>query len=600
MEKLRKSLLALMVFCLGLGANAERERNNIYLFDVTASMKDYQIWDQAKNSLDRTLQSDAATSPDATTHVIAFQDNPFPSINFTAADYMAKKDKSTVRESMMNFFDQKISTPHKFTHIVDALNAGNELISPTRDNRIYLFTDGEDSRLGAKGVADTLERWCGHYPNTRLFYIMLNQAAVDSTILRVAEMCRNIHVVTPVEGVVPEYTDLGRNVIYTSTLTLDEAVPLAYSIDRAVDMRATSKDPFFRVSVVGGQSVDGVIRVKVDPVDAGIDVNELSKAIADSCDADGNYEFHARITATTPGIHVINPDVTVVVANRPLRTLELAGGTTDETELGKAGWYDSFLFWGAAEPDTVKVDLTPLFNDAAKDARSALQMRVAVPKDEPDDDFALFYDGREYSAGDAITVTPATPATLGLVFRPGAREGKRYFSLVPTTANNLERVNGMPPEELRDMGGLSFRSGYSESMNPLKIALICLGILLLAALLLWFCVLRPIRYPAIKAHNIEISGPGTYWRRVHTKGYPRVVLTSRRHKQSLPSRIFTGKTLYVNAPQWTSDILILPASRGKVKVKCPAGWSVSPGFILSRGYDYKLRSPEGETSIMKI
>lgn len=311
MEKLRKSLLALMVFCLGLGANAERERNNIYLFDVTASMKDYQIWDQAKNSLDRTLQSDAATSPDATTHVIAFQDNPFPSINFTAADYMAKKDKSTVRESIMNFFDQKISTPHKFTHIVDALNAGNELISPTRDNRIYLFTDGEDSRLGAKGVADTLERWCGHYPNTRLFYIMLNQAAVDSTILQVAEMCRNIHVVTPVEGVVPEYTDLGRNVIYTSTLTLDEAVPLAYSIDRTVDMRATSKDPFFRVSVVGGQSVDGVIRVKVDPVDAGIDVNELSKAIADSCDADGNYEFHARITATTPGIHVINPDVTV-------------------------------------------------------------------------------------------------------------------------------------------------------------------------------------------------------------------------------------------------------------------------------------------------
>lgn len=214
MEKLRKSLLALMVFCLGLGANAERERNNIYLFDVTASMKKYGIWDQAKKSLDCTLQSDMTSCPEATTHVIAFQDNPFPSINFTAADYLVQKDKTTVKESIMDFFDQKISKITN-TNIVDALNAGNELISPTRDNRIYLFTDGEDSRLGAKGVADAMERWCGHYPNTRLFYIMLNQAAVDSTILRVAEMCRNIHVVTPVEGVVPEYTDLGRNVIYT-------------------------------------------------------------------------------------------------------------------------------------------------------------------------------------------------------------------------------------------------------------------------------------------------------------------------------------------------------------------------------------------------
>lgn len=288
------------------------------------------------------------------------------------------------------------------------------------------------------------------------------------------------------------------------------------------------------------------------------------------------------------------------MANKPLRTLELAGGTTDEMVLGEAKWHDSFLFWGAAEADTVSIDLSPVFNEPAREARAALRMRVAVPDGEPDSDFTLVYASRDYAVGDTIIITPETPATMGLVFMPKAKVDKRYFRLVPVAVGDLERLNGVPLSDIRDNGGLSFRSKYSVEMNPLKFGLMWFGIFVLAALVFWFVVCRPIYYPGIKARTLEIAGPDTYWRRAHIKGHPRVVLTSKKQSQNIFSRFFIGTTLYVKAPHWTSDILILPASGKKIKIKCPEGWIVSPGSILSAGAEYTLRSPQGSSSTLKI
>lgn len=329
-----------------------------------------------------------------------------------------------------------------------------------------------------------------------------------------------------------------------------------------------------------------------------MDVNDLSRAIADSCDADDNYTFQAQITSKNEGVCIVNPQVSIVV--KPLRTLELAGGSTDEVTLADAKWYDSFLLWGAAEPDTVSIDLSPVFNQAAREARAALRMRVAVPEGEPDNDFTLVYAGRDYAVGDTLIITPETPATMGLLFKPDAKTEKRYFRLVPVAVGDLERLNGVPLSDIRDNGGLSFRSKYSVEMNPLKFGLMWFGIFVLAALVFWFVVCRPIYYPGIKARTLEIAGPDTYWRRAHIKGHPRVVLTSKKQSQNIFSRFFIGTTLYVKAPHWTSDILILPASGKKIKIKCPEGWNVSPGSILSAGAEYTLRSPQGSSSTLKI
>lgn len=601
MEKLRIIIPSLIAFVLSfIPAYGARERNYIYLFDVTASMKDYGLWEQAQSSLDRTLRNHAREAEN-TTHVIAFQDSAFRSIDFMAGDYLKKNGDIAMNDSISSFFNRKITSRHRHTDIVGALASGSRHIDPTRDNRIYLFTDGEDSRLGSAGVAAELEKWCGRYPNTRLFYIMLHKDAVDETIVTVAQMCRNIIVTGPVDGAIPEYVDIEPNTLYTSTLELDRGLTMSLSVDTPTEMKATTSDRFFDVEIDGGRATEGKMLLHVSARDRGAGINELSASIADECDSDGNYEFMISVESTTPGVHVLNSAVRVVVANKPLRAMEVLGGETEEMRLPGASSYAGFLFMGPSVPDTVRIPLSPRFNDAALASGVAQDFRITVPDGQRGDDFALHYNGREYRMGDVLRISTKDAAEeILVVFDREASTGKRYFGLMPAGTAGVERLNGVPVDEIRDNGGFSFRSTYSIGINPLKLALLILLAALAAALAVWFLIIKPTRYPRIKVSSLEIIGPDTYYKRVHMLGASRVVLTSRRRSQGLLSRLFTGKTVFVRAPHWDKDILIVPGNRKKVKVKCPSPWSCTPGFILSPGIEYTLNSPTGASSKLKI
>ena len=187
-----------------------------------------------------------------------------------------------------------------------------------------------------------------------------------------------------------------------------------------------------------------------------------------------------------------------------------------------------------------------------------------------------------------------------MVFDRDASTGKRYFGLMPVGESGVERLNGVPADEIRDMGGFTLRSSYSKGINPLKLALLILLAAAAAAIAVWLLIVKPVRYPRIKVAAMEITGPERYQKRVHMRGATRVVFTSGRRSQGLPSRLFTGKTVFVRAPHWTKDILIVPGAGKKVKVKCPIGWSCTPGFILSSGCEYRLNAPDGTYSTLKI
>lgn len=596
MEKLRIwiCVFAALLACLPVGAR--RERNYIYLFDCTQSMRSYGIWEQARNSLDRTLTNHSGESGNRV-YVVPFQADAYPEIEFDASEYLTGKNRERVSEAFTGYITKRTNTS-----ISAALNSADALIDPLRDNRIYLFTDGEDTRLRAEGVARMLRAWCGKYPNTRLFYIMLHKAAEDKSIVNVADMCRNIVVATPVNGAIPEYVDIEPTVIYTSTLELDRALPMSLSIESPVGMHVECTDPFFKVELIDGKAKDGKMALKVSPRDSGMSVNDLSAAIEPECDAEGNYEFPVTVVSSDSAVFVLNPDVTIYVANRPQRAMDIFGGERGEAKLDGASWYDRFLFWGASAQDTICIPVYPRFNEPALSRGASQKFRIMVPEGQPADDFTLICNGEEFHTGDVFSIsTTSAPEELGLVFAPDAKEGKRYFTLIPLeNGSELERLNGMPVEDFADEGGFSFRSSYSVVWNPLKIALVVLCVLVFAALLLWFCVIKPIRYPGFKARTMEIKGPDTYYKRVHFSGASRLVLTSQRHKQSALSRIFTGTTLYVQSANWNRDILIVPATKNKVKVKCPSGWSCTPGFILSPGMEYLLHGPQGDSSKLKL
>ncbi len=594
MNKLRLSIITILMVLTALSARAARERKYIYLFDCTQSMQQYGIWDEARASLDRTLRNHVDEDGNVIA-VVPFQEKIYPEITFAAEDYLRGKNKELV-DTAFNRYIRLLTN----TNIIGAIARGNELIDPTRDNRIYLFTDGEDTAVKAEGVVRALREWCGKYPNTRLFYIMLHRKAMNKAIVEVAEMCGNITVAAPVGGAIPEYIDIDPSDLYTSTLTLNEPLELNVSVDSPLAVKVLCDDPHFTVAT-RGKAESGRLCLLVSPREE-CTVNELSAEIEPECDAEGEYSFPIDIVSEDGGVFVLNPRVTVHVANKPLRTMQILGGESEELKAEGAGWYDRFLFLGAARPDTVRIPLQPRFNDAALARGASQSFTVAVPEGQPDDDFTIFAGGREYHTGDRITISTAdAPEELLLVFSPGARQGKRYVSLVPSVRmSDVERINKLPVEALAASSGISIRSSYSESWNPLAKILLALGLAIAAGLLVWFVVIRPARYPRFQVGAITIEGPGSLNRRPHIAGCRMLVLTSKPRKQGLLNRIFTRRIVYVINPAWSGDIIIVPASRRKAKVRCPQGWSCTPVSTLSAGSSVQLHSPEGPSSRLSI
>ena len=79
-----------------------------------------------------------------------------------------------------------------------------------------------------------------------------------------------------------------------------------------------------------------------------------------------------------------------------------------------------------------------------------------------------------------------------------------------------------------------------------------IGIIILVGLLLWFLLMKPILFPTIGVATIVINDP--YFSKVHVKGMRRVVFTNKNMKQSLISKIFTGKILYKKHDVWIAPL----------------------------------------------
>ena len=116
------------------------------------------------------------------------------------------------------------------------------------------------------------------------------------------------------------------------------------------------------------------------------------------------------------------------------------------------------------------------------------------------------------------------PTILSIVFNPKAQEGSRYLKINAINKQELDNINGQPVEQYK----LTLRSKYVENWNPLKIILMWLCILILAALILWFLIVKHFIYPSIGVKTIQINDP--YFSRLNVKGKRRVVFTNKNMK----------------------------------------------------------------------
>lgn len=529
--------MLLLSLIMSLSVVAQRERNYIYLLDCTKSMIGFNgspdIFEPTKNYLKNELDKHI---PGTTLHIIPFQGQVLPSISFNAEDFNNK-----MWHNIEGKIDEYVNNVTG-TNICDAWDTTDQFIDLHKDNYIILLTDGKDTKNGMAAVAKKLSDWCGKYPNTYAFYVQLTQAAIDPSVAKVINICDNEFIVDASEKIKVFGSFDNGLIIYANTLNLNRIHKIGFSSVGKYIAKAVCTDPYFDVKVVDNKIEGGVVPVQII---AKQPIAQINQTLPQTY----NFTFDVQ----SDEVNIINPTVKVQMTNKPERALDLI---SEETDMGKATWYDSFLFWGASDPDTLSVDLKTAFNDEAKKDGSAVQLMIT--DEEGRKDYQLFYNNQPIEKDKIIiNSTDSEPSILSIVFDPDAKEGKRYLSIKATAKQELDNINEQPVDQYK----LTLRSKYVVNWNPLKTILMWLIIIIIAGLLIWFLAVKHFIYPSIGVKTIQISDP--YFSKVNVKGKRRVVFTNKNMKQGILSRIFTGEILYKKNEIRTSPLAFEAGAKKK-------------------------------------
>ena len=568
-----KELIILLFLITSVSVQAQRERNYIYVLDCTKSMIGFKgspnIWQPTKVYLKNELEKHTSGT---TLHVIPFQESVLSCFNFNAEDFNGKKWKEI--EGKIDGFVEKPTN----TNICAAWDATDRYIDSHKDNYIILLTDGKDNVNPKGSVARKLSSWCGKYPNTYAFYVLLTKNAVDEDVVKVINVCDNEFVIDATKRI-PVFGAFDNDIIiYANTLNLDKIHTVNFSSAGKYVAKAVCADPYFDVKIVDGKIENGRVPIQIV---AKQPIPQINAALPDIY----NFTFDVK----SDEVKIVNPTVKVQMTNKPERSLELL---SEETDMGKATWYDDFLFWGASDPDTLSVDLKAVFNDEARKDGSVVQLQI---KDENEaKDFQLFYNGQPLSNNlIAFNAKSSNPSILSVVFNPDAKEGKRFLKVKATAKQELDNINDQPVEKY----DLTLRSKYVVNWNPLKTILMWLGILILAVLILWFLVVKHFIYPSIGVKTIQINDP--YFCKVNVKGKRRVIFTNINMKQSFLNRLFTGEILYKKNEIWTSPLAFEAGAKKKtLRVMRTKDYAFDPfTSTLKAPNDYVVENANDKTKI---
>lgn len=293
-----KSLFALIVLLLGtLNLSAQREKNYIYLFDCTWSMKKNGLWDPALSALDSNIAL-RASIPGSHFTVIPFGDNPYDVFLFDNENYAANK------QDICNAFEKYINQA-KFTNISDVLKSGFQKVDSKKDNEIYLFTDGMPNNTDSPSrVAQTIRDWCANHRNTQLYYVALTKGVINPVIKQAIDECIDASIVQCENGVIPIITTVS-NDIYTNLEELGYGIETSFSIPGNYSILALSTDSHFDATVVGNKASNGKFVLRISSKE-NLTTDQLHQLLQGE-----EYEFPVTVSCSDRRFTIVNPIIHV-------------------------------------------------------------------------------------------------------------------------------------------------------------------------------------------------------------------------------------------------------------------------------------------------
>lgn len=285
----------------------------------------------------------------------------------------------------------------------------------------------------------------------------------------------------------------------------------------------------------------------------------------------------------------------------------ILGSCTEDSDSRNPSWgktdcYEQFL-WKKYVPDTLSRVIRFDFNEDARNyMREPLQLALFKKTDGgkmlPLTEFEaeVFADGVK-CADNIVRVTPDMESiVLGIVFNPQAESKVHHYYFRVINDGGLDRINDM------DSGGynadntslMEVEAEKRDILNPLAQASIAFAIIVIAALLVWLIVLKPIFFPVFKVSRVQLVDPVPYSSMKRIRGYRLLVLTNKQPSQGIVSQIFTGKILYEVNALWEDNVFVEPRDRKSVRLRCPKAYSAT-ARILKANQEYTITNNNSGT-----
>ncbi len=218
---------------------------------------------------------------------------------------------------------------------------------------------------------------------------------------------------------------------------------------------------------------------------------------------------------------------------------------------GETKTYEKFLF---VKPKPVKMEKTLVFDfneEAQKLWNGTVTFDVIdTQTDKKSEDILVYQNGSLCNSNQIVIDQNCAEVPIAIEFKQTASEGTYILKLVECGYNGLDRIEV-------DLGeGIVVKK--IVRINPLLLGLLILLVVIIAALVIWFAILRIMLYPTFKMGLLTLSSSEGYMNIKSLKGARKVILTNKNKSQGNLSKIFTGRVVYDINELWDDFTEIIP------------------------------------------
>lgn len=527
---------------------AQRQRNYVYLFDCTKSMKDpNKIWERAKLFMKEDIEQ---LDKNTNVNIVLFHQSTATPIRSKAEDIKWK----AIETKCDSMFEKSTHTG-----ICQAWDLGLKYIDPNRNNYLYLFTDGLENKHPQRtdAVCQRIRDWCNQAPNNYAFFVALGEEMKNKPevkkLIGATESCDRAFFIDnkhPAPFGAFDKTTFNVNCHSIRELTT------GFSDYGTFDAYIECQDEYYDV------------KMKDDKIQNG----KVTFILKQKNKPSSNHQLHFIIKTKTEDLNICNPDIFVNIDTRDLANLDMgqpSGLSEGQYNAGEAETYSSFLFWKGKNIASLNVDLSAAFNEQARKKNGALHILLNIPSDMRDK-CKLYYN--EKPIKNSFTIKASEPKSIVTIDVPHDLAQKAFTIEFKGTSSNLETINA--EESKTYVSSIYFE--HDICWNPAKVVLMWIIICLLAALVIWIIVLRPIIYPKFKSIKKGIYFKDCPPLTINFKGARLVILDNKSHKQSSWDRIFKGKIIYKQHPALLTTITMKPHRCGVLVVSDTSNYIVTP------------------------